>query len=199
MIYRNVLSKHLYFFSLHSCCFFSKCSSVSRPPVPLLSTSCGPQVRDGAASGQTLTSVWERGLHGNVLDRMQSRAPGFYLKHARTVPGGWAQRRPPANETVVPGHCYYTKSENQGQWKIDYQLWNALGAIQSFLFCFISFWQDDGPRVYPTAPQPVPVLFSLDGIVLERLDDGILSLRRESFGFVLQQLLRLHDICAVTC
>ncbi|XP_016353151.1 UHRF1-binding protein 1-like isoform X1 [Sinocyclocheilus anshuiensis] len=37
--------------------------------------------------------------------------------------------------------------------------------------------KDDGPRVYPTTPQPVPVLFSLDGIVLERLDDGILSLR----------------------
>ncbi|XP_056589119.1 bridge-like lipid transfer protein family member 3A [Triplophysa dalaica] len=37
--------------------------------------------------------------------------------------------------------------------------------------------KDDGPRVYPTAPQPVPVLFSLDGIVLERLDDGILRLR----------------------
>uniref|UniRef100_A0A673MGV7 UHRF1 binding protein 1 n=1 Tax=Sinocyclocheilus rhinocerous TaxID=307959 RepID=A0A673MGV7_9TELE len=59
--------------------------------------------------------------------------------------------------------------------------------------------KDDGPRVYPTAPQPVPVLFSLDGIVLERMDDGILSLRRESFGFELQQLLRLQDICAVTC
>ncbi|XP_043080665.1 UHRF1-binding protein 1 isoform X2 [Puntigrus tetrazona] len=37
--------------------------------------------------------------------------------------------------------------------------------------------KDDGPRVYPTAPQAVPVLFSLDGIVLERLDDGVLSLR----------------------
>ncbi|XP_067302948.1 bridge-like lipid transfer protein family member 3A isoform X2 [Pseudorasbora parva] len=37
--------------------------------------------------------------------------------------------------------------------------------------------KDDAPRVYPTAPQPVPVLFSLDGIVLERLDDGILCLR----------------------
>uniref|UniRef100_A0A671LDP9 UHRF1-binding protein 1-like n=1 Tax=Sinocyclocheilus anshuiensis TaxID=1608454 RepID=A0A671LDP9_9TELE len=59
--------------------------------------------------------------------------------------------------------------------------------------------KDDGPRVYPTTPQPVPVLFSLDGIVLERLDDGILSLRRESFGFGLQRLLRLQDICAVTC
>uniref|UniRef100_A0A8C1Q1B2 UHRF1 binding protein 1 n=1 Tax=Cyprinus carpio TaxID=7962 RepID=A0A8C1Q1B2_CYPCA len=50
--------------------------------------------------------------------------------------------------------------------------------------------KDDGPRVYPTAPQPVPVLFSLDGIVLERMDDGILSLRCESFGFGFQQLLR---------
>lgn len=47
----------------------------------------------------------------------------------------------------------------------------------------LSLWQDDGPRVYPTAPQPVPVLFSLDGIVLERMDDGVLSLRRECFGF----------------
>ncbi|CAM4682575.1 unnamed protein product [Leuciscus chuanchicus] len=37
--------------------------------------------------------------------------------------------------------------------------------------------KDDNPRVFPTAPQPVPVLFSLDGIVLERLDDGILRLR----------------------
>ncbi|XP_026115494.1 UHRF1-binding protein 1-like isoform X2 [Carassius auratus] len=37
--------------------------------------------------------------------------------------------------------------------------------------------KDDGPHVYPTAPQPVPVLFSLDGIVLERMDDGVLSLR----------------------
>ncbi|XP_051517889.1 UHRF1-binding protein 1-like [Myxocyprinus asiaticus] len=37
--------------------------------------------------------------------------------------------------------------------------------------------KDDGPHVYPTAPRPVPVLFSLDGIVLERLDDGILGLR----------------------
>ncbi|XP_067227988.1 bridge-like lipid transfer protein family member 3A isoform X2 [Chanodichthys erythropterus] len=37
--------------------------------------------------------------------------------------------------------------------------------------------KDDGPRVYPTAPQPVPVFFSLDGIMLERLDDGILCLR----------------------
>lgn len=37
--------------------------------------------------------------------------------------------------------------------------------------------KDDGPRVYPTAPQPVPVLFSLDNVVLERLDDGVLRFR----------------------
>ncbi|XP_036448042.1 UHRF1-binding protein 1-like [Colossoma macropomum] len=37
--------------------------------------------------------------------------------------------------------------------------------------------KDDGPRVYPTAPQPVPVAFYLDGVVLERLDDGHLMLR----------------------
>ncbi|KAK3519389.1 hypothetical protein QTP70_026949 [Hemibagrus guttatus] len=38
--------------------------------------------------------------------------------------------------------------------------------------------KDDGPRVYPTAPQPVPVSFVLDGVVLERLDDAVLTVRR---------------------
>uniref|UniRef100_A0AAY4CF06 UHRF1 binding protein 1 n=1 Tax=Denticeps clupeoides TaxID=299321 RepID=A0AAY4CF06_9TELE len=37
--------------------------------------------------------------------------------------------------------------------------------------------KDDGPRVYPTAPQPVPVMFTFDGVVLERSDDGVFSLR----------------------
>ncbi|XP_035378285.1 UHRF1-binding protein 1 isoform X1 [Electrophorus electricus] len=37
--------------------------------------------------------------------------------------------------------------------------------------------KDDGPRVYPTAPQPTPASFFLDGVVLERLDDGVLTLR----------------------
>ncbi|KAL2104209.1 hypothetical protein ACEWY4_001077 [Coilia grayii] len=37
--------------------------------------------------------------------------------------------------------------------------------------------KDNGPRVYPTAPQPIPVVFSLDGVVLERSDDGVFSLR----------------------
>ncbi|XP_063064719.1 bridge-like lipid transfer protein family member 3A isoform X2 [Engraulis encrasicolus] len=37
--------------------------------------------------------------------------------------------------------------------------------------------KDNGPRVYPTAPQPIPVVFSLDGVVLERSDDGVFTLR----------------------
>ncbi|XP_076874994.1 bridge-like lipid transfer protein family member 3A [Brachyhypopomus gauderio] len=37
--------------------------------------------------------------------------------------------------------------------------------------------KDDSPRVYPTAPQPTPASFLLDGVVLERLDDGVLALR----------------------
>ncbi|MBN3297409.1 URFB1 protein, partial [Amia calva] len=39
--------------------------------------------------------------------------------------------------------------------------------------------KDDGPRVYPTSPQPVPVIFALDRIVLERTDDGVFWLRGE--------------------
>ncbi|XP_028848414.1 LOW QUALITY PROTEIN: UHRF1-binding protein 1 [Denticeps clupeoides] len=39
--------------------------------------------------------------------------------------------------------------------------------------------KDDGPRVYPTAPQPVPVMFTFDGVVLERSDDGVFSLRAD--------------------
>ncbi|KAJ8370433.1 hypothetical protein SKAU_G00104610 [Synaphobranchus kaupii] len=37
--------------------------------------------------------------------------------------------------------------------------------------------KDDGPKIYPTAPQPVPVIFALDQLVLERSDDGIFWLR----------------------
>ncbi|XP_029102232.1 UHRF1-binding protein 1 [Scleropages formosus] len=37
--------------------------------------------------------------------------------------------------------------------------------------------KDDGPPVYPTAPKPVPTVFSLDRLVLERTDDGIFRLR----------------------
>ncbi|XP_030589071.1 UHRF1-binding protein 1 isoform X2 [Archocentrus centrarchus] len=37
--------------------------------------------------------------------------------------------------------------------------------------------KDDGPRIYPTAPQPVPATFIVDELVLERSDDGIMRVR----------------------
>ncbi|KAJ8016716.1 hypothetical protein DPEC_G00010220 [Dallia pectoralis] len=37
--------------------------------------------------------------------------------------------------------------------------------------------KDDGPRIYPTAPQPQPVTFTVDQVVLERSDDGLLTIR----------------------
>ncbi|XP_056130590.1 bridge-like lipid transfer protein family member 3A [Lampris incognitus] len=37
--------------------------------------------------------------------------------------------------------------------------------------------KDDGPRIYPTAPQPVPATFILDQVLLERADDGIFRLK----------------------
>ncbi|XP_029994461.1 UHRF1-binding protein 1 [Sphaeramia orbicularis] len=39
--------------------------------------------------------------------------------------------------------------------------------------------KDDGPRIYPTAPQPVPATFIVDQLLLERGDDGILRLKAE--------------------
>uniref|UniRef100_A0A672J4G1 Uncharacterized protein n=1 Tax=Salarias fasciatus TaxID=181472 RepID=A0A672J4G1_SALFA len=37
--------------------------------------------------------------------------------------------------------------------------------------------KDDGPRIYPTAPQPVPATFIVDGLLLERGDDGIMRVK----------------------
>ncbi|KAM3871794.1 bridge-like lipid transfer protein family member 3A [Diretmus argenteus] len=37
--------------------------------------------------------------------------------------------------------------------------------------------KDDGPRIYPTAPQPVPATFIVDQVLLERTNDGILRLK----------------------
>ncbi|XP_034028775.1 UHRF1-binding protein 1 [Thalassophryne amazonica] len=37
--------------------------------------------------------------------------------------------------------------------------------------------KDDGPRIYPTAPQPVPSTFIVEQLLLERSDDGILRLK----------------------
>ncbi|XP_029973641.1 UHRF1-binding protein 1 [Salarias fasciatus] len=39
--------------------------------------------------------------------------------------------------------------------------------------------KDDGPRIYPTAPQPVPATFIVDGLLLERGDDGIMRVKAE--------------------
>lgn len=40
--------------------------------------------------------------------------------------------------------------------------------------------KDDGPRIYPTAPQPVPATFIVDQLLLERGEDGILRVKAES-------------------
>ncbi|XP_041860063.1 UHRF1-binding protein 1-like isoform X2 [Melanotaenia boesemani] len=39
--------------------------------------------------------------------------------------------------------------------------------------------KDDGPRIYPTSPQPVPAKFVIDQLVLERGDDGFMRIRAE--------------------
>ncbi|XP_031701332.1 UHRF1-binding protein 1 isoform X1 [Anarrhichthys ocellatus] len=39
--------------------------------------------------------------------------------------------------------------------------------------------KDDSPKIYPTAPQPVPASFIVDQLLLERGDDGIMRLRAE--------------------
>ncbi len=43
-------------------------------------------------------------------------------------------------------------------------------------FCF---FQDDSPKIYPTAPQPVPASFIVDQLFLERGDDGVMRLKGE--------------------
>ncbi|XP_054901767.1 bridge-like lipid transfer protein family member 3A [Poeciliopsis prolifica] len=39
--------------------------------------------------------------------------------------------------------------------------------------------KDDGPRIYPTAPQPVPAKFIIDQLLLQRSDDGIMRIKAE--------------------
>ncbi|XP_067448898.1 bridge-like lipid transfer protein family member 3A isoform X1 [Thunnus thynnus] len=39
--------------------------------------------------------------------------------------------------------------------------------------------KDDSPKIYPTAPQPVPSTFVVDQLLLERSDDGIMRLKAE--------------------
>uniref|UniRef100_A0A8C7JJM5 Bridge-like lipid transfer protein family member 3A n=1 Tax=Oncorhynchus kisutch TaxID=8019 RepID=A0A8C7JJM5_ONCKI len=37
--------------------------------------------------------------------------------------------------------------------------------------------KDDGPKIYPTAPQPQPATFTIDQVVLERSDDGLFRIK----------------------
>uniref|UniRef100_A0A3B3VFE5 Bridge-like lipid transfer protein family member 3A n=1 Tax=Poecilia latipinna TaxID=48699 RepID=A0A3B3VFE5_9TELE len=39
--------------------------------------------------------------------------------------------------------------------------------------------KDDGPKIYPTAPQPVPAKFIIDQLLLQRSDDGIMRIKGE--------------------
>ncbi|XP_049920250.1 UHRF1-binding protein 1 [Epinephelus moara] len=39
--------------------------------------------------------------------------------------------------------------------------------------------KDDGPKIYPTAPQPVPASFIVDALLLERSEDGLMRLKAE--------------------
>nr|XP_015823924.2 bridge-like lipid transfer protein family member 3A [Nothobranchius furzeri] len=39
--------------------------------------------------------------------------------------------------------------------------------------------KDDGPRIYPTAPQPVPAKFVIDQLLLERSDDGLMRVKTD--------------------
>nr|XP_046252570.1 UHRF1-binding protein 1 [Scatophagus argus] len=39
--------------------------------------------------------------------------------------------------------------------------------------------KDDSPKIYPTAPQPVPASFVVDQLLLERSEDGIMRLKAE--------------------
>lgn len=49
-------------------------------------------------------------------------------------------------------------------------VWEITGSLLVFV-------KDDGPRNYPTAPQPVPATFIVDQLLLERCDDGIMRLK----------------------
>uniref|UniRef100_A0A8C4RMN2 UHRF1-binding protein 1-like n=1 Tax=Erpetoichthys calabaricus TaxID=27687 RepID=A0A8C4RMN2_ERPCA len=39
--------------------------------------------------------------------------------------------------------------------------------------------KDDGPRVYPTSPKPIPVTFCVDQLTLERCEDGVFYLKAD--------------------
>uniref|UniRef100_I3KJX2 Bridge-like lipid transfer protein family member 3A n=1 Tax=Oreochromis niloticus TaxID=8128 RepID=I3KJX2_ORENI len=56
--------------------------------------------------------------------------------------------------------------------------------------------KDDGPRIYPTAPQPVPATFIVDELVLERSDDGIMRVSGEQEKNIQPQESQLCEVQA---
>uniref|UniRef100_H2TS65 Bridge-like lipid transfer protein family member 3A n=1 Tax=Takifugu rubripes TaxID=31033 RepID=H2TS65_TAKRU len=46
--------------------------------------------------------------------------------------------------------------------------------------------KDDNPKIYPTAPQPVPASFIVDQLLLERGEDGIMRLKGEQIRLFLK-------------
>uniref|UniRef100_A0AAQ6AIL7 Chorein N-terminal domain-containing protein n=1 Tax=Amphiprion ocellaris TaxID=80972 RepID=A0AAQ6AIL7_AMPOC len=52
--------------------------------------------------------------------------------------------------------------------------------------------KDDSPKIYPTAPQPVPATFIIDQLLLERGDDGIMRVKGEQRNHFFFSLNVLH-------
>uniref|UniRef100_A0A8C8E3M8 Bridge-like lipid transfer protein family member 3A n=1 Tax=Oryzias sinensis TaxID=183150 RepID=A0A8C8E3M8_9TELE len=53
--------------------------------------------------------------------------------------------------------------------------------------------KDDGPRIYPTAPQPVPAKFIIDHLLMERSDDGIMRVRSECFSTAHNYVIQIRQ------
>ncbi|MFT7812926.1 UHRF1-binding protein 1 [Arapaima gigas] len=87
------------------------------------------------------------------------------------VLGGTVPQRVPAPS---PCHCGYPPMVRM---RMETGPSGGQQRTQGHSDCSTFLPQDDGPLVYPTAPQPVPTVFSLDRLVLERTDDGIFRLR----------------------
>uniref|UniRef100_A0A3B5M1L5 Bridge-like lipid transfer protein family member 3A n=1 Tax=Xiphophorus couchianus TaxID=32473 RepID=A0A3B5M1L5_9TELE len=58
--------------------------------------------------------------------------------------------------------------------------------------------KDDGPRIYPTAPQPVPAKFIIDQLLLQRSDDGIMRIKVIN-GFIITPVTFKSTYCPTLC
>ncbi|CAL8275793.1 unnamed protein product [Boreogadus saida] len=54
---------------------------------------------------------------------------------------------------------------------------------------------DDGPRIYPTAPQSVPATVILDQVLLERTEDGVLRLKAGEGKCPREAAARMSAVC----